>query len=124
MGTPSSREMTEPQSLPCAVPLVAQAPRQLSGRGGDSAVLPAGLAGGPGEPELGNVWLRSMRPGERIYVRRSDETLAIFTVTAVRTYARSQFPTARVCGPAPDAELAWSPMAARPATPAAATSAK
>ena len=54
-----------------------------------------------------------MRPGERIYVRRSDGTLAIFTVRAVRTYARSQFPAALVYGPVPDAELAWSPVAAR-----------
>ena len=46
-----------------------------------------------------------MRPGERIYVRRSDGTLAIFTVTAVRTYAKARFPTATVYGPVPDAEL-------------------
>jgi hypothetical protein len=57
--------------------------------------------------------LRSMRPGKRIYVRRSDGTLAIFTVRAVRTYARSQFPAALVYGRVPDAELAWSPVAAR-----------
>ena len=47
--------------------------------------------------------LRSMRPGKRIYVRRSDGTLAIFTVTAVRTYAKARFPTATVYGPVPDA---------------------
>jgi len=50
-------------------------------------------------------WLRHMRPGERIYVRRADGTLAIFTVTAVRTYAKARFPTALVYGPVPDAEL-------------------
>jgi hypothetical protein len=50
-------------------------------------------------------WLRSMHRGERIYVRRADGTLAVFTVTAVRIYAKAQFPTATVYGPVPDAEL-------------------
>jgi sortase (surface protein transpeptidase) len=50
-------------------------------------------------------WLRTMRPGERIYVKRADGTLAVFTVTGVRTYPKDQFPTAAVYGPAPDAEL-------------------
>lgn len=50
-------------------------------------------------------WLRSMHPGQRIYVRRADGTLAVFKVTAVRIYAKTQFPTAMVYGPVPDAEL-------------------
>ena len=50
-------------------------------------------------------WLKKMRPGERIYVRRADGTLAVFTVTAVRIYTKSKFPTAMVYGPVPDAEL-------------------
>jgi LPXTG-site transpeptidase (sortase) family protein len=50
-------------------------------------------------------WLRKMHRGERIYVRRADGTLAVFTVTAVRIYAKAQFPTAAVYGPVPDAEL-------------------
>jgi sortase (surface protein transpeptidase) len=50
-------------------------------------------------------WLRAVRPGERIYVRRADGTLAVFTVTAVQTYAKDAFPTAAVYGPVPDAEL-------------------
>ena len=50
-------------------------------------------------------WLRTMRRGERIYVQRADGTLAVFTVTAVRTYAKARFPTATVYGPVPDAEL-------------------
>ena len=50
-------------------------------------------------------WLRKMRPGERIYVRRADGTLAVFTVTAVRIYTKRSFPTAMVYGPVPDAEL-------------------
>ena len=50
-------------------------------------------------------WLRTVRPGERIYVRRADGTLAVFTVTAVQMYAKAHFPTATVYGPVPDAEL-------------------
>jgi Sortase domain len=50
-------------------------------------------------------WLRTMRPGERVYVRRTDGTLAVFTVTRVRMYAKDDFPTAAVYGPVPDAEL-------------------
>jgi Sortase domain len=50
-------------------------------------------------------WLRSLRPGDRVYVKRADGTLAVFTVTSVRTYAKDQFPTAAVYGPVPDAEL-------------------
>ena len=50
-------------------------------------------------------WLKKMRVGERIYVRRADGTLAVFTVTAVRVYTKSSFPTAMVYGPVPDAEL-------------------
>ncbi|HEV2932545.1 MAG TPA: class F sortase [Streptosporangiaceae bacterium] len=50
-------------------------------------------------------WLRTMRPGERIYVGRADGTLAVFTVTSVRMYPKDEFPTAAVYGPVPDAEL-------------------
>jgi LPXTG-site transpeptidase (sortase) family protein len=50
-------------------------------------------------------WLKNMRRGERIYVRRADGTLAVFTVTAVQIYTKNHFPTAMVYGPVPDAEL-------------------
>jgi Sortase domain len=50
-------------------------------------------------------WLRTMRPGERIYVKRADGTMAVFTVTGVRMYPKNKFPTAAVYGPVPDAEL-------------------
>ena len=50
-------------------------------------------------------WLRTMRPGEHVYVGRADGTTAVFTVTSVRMYAKDQFPTAAVYGPVPDAEL-------------------
>jgi hypothetical protein len=49
--------------------------------------------------------LRLLKPGERVYVRRADGTLAIFAVTAVQTYPKSAFPTALVYGPAPDPAL-------------------
>jgi len=50
-------------------------------------------------------WLRTLRPGERVYVGRADGTMAVFTVTAVRTYPKDRFPTAAVYGSVPDAEL-------------------
>jgi hypothetical protein len=49
--------------------------------------------------------LALLRPPERVYVRRADGTLAVFQVTAVRTYPKDRFPTAAVYGPVPDAQL-------------------
>lgn len=49
--------------------------------------------------------LASLRPGDRAYVRRTDGTLAVFRVTAVRLYAKDRFPTAAVYGPAPGPQL-------------------
>jgi LPXTG-site transpeptidase (sortase) family protein len=49
--------------------------------------------------------LSQLRPGDRVYVRRADGTLAAFRVTAVQSYAKNQFPTQAVYGPTPDAEL-------------------
>ena len=49
--------------------------------------------------------LSSLRPGDRVYVRRADGTLAVFRVTAVREFGKDSFPTAAVYGPTPDAEL-------------------
>jgi sortase (surface protein transpeptidase) len=49
--------------------------------------------------------LRSLRPGDRAYVRRADGTLAVFGVTAVRLYPKDRFPTAAVYGPAAGAQL-------------------
>jgi sortase (surface protein transpeptidase) len=49
--------------------------------------------------------LSRLRPGEHVYVRRSDGTLAVFRVTAVQSYAKDRFPTLAVYGPTPDAEL-------------------
>ena len=49
--------------------------------------------------------LGRLRPGERVYVRRADGTLAVFRVDSVRWYLKSRFPTAAVYGPTPDPEL-------------------
>jgi len=49
--------------------------------------------------------LSQLRPGDHVYVRRADGTLAVFRVTAVRSYAKNQFPTQAVYGATPDAEL-------------------
>jgi len=49
--------------------------------------------------------LRLLRPGDLVYVRRSDGTLAVFRVYAEHMYPKNHFPTERVYGPTPDAEL-------------------
>ena len=49
--------------------------------------------------------LSSLRPGDRVYVRRADGTLAVFQVTVVRQFAKDSFPTSAVYGAIPDAEL-------------------
>jgi LPXTG-site transpeptidase (sortase) family protein len=49
--------------------------------------------------------LSSLRPGDRVYVRRADGTLAAFRVTVVRQYLKDDFPTSVVYGAVPDAEL-------------------
>jgi len=50
-------------------------------------------------------WLRTLHPGDRVYVGRANGTMAVFTVTAVQKFAKDQFPTASVYGRVPDAEL-------------------
>jgi sortase (surface protein transpeptidase) len=49
--------------------------------------------------------LRLLHRGSQVYVRRADGTLAVFQVTSVRSYLKSQFPTLAVYGPVPDPEL-------------------
>ena len=49
--------------------------------------------------------LRLLRPGNLVYVRRSDGTLAVFRVYAEHMYVKTRFPTQQVYGPEPDAEL-------------------
>jgi sortase (surface protein transpeptidase) len=49
--------------------------------------------------------LSLLRPGDRVYVRRADGTLAVFLVTAVRQFPKDSFPTSAVYGPTPDPEV-------------------
>jgi Sortase domain len=49
--------------------------------------------------------LRLLHPGNRVYVRRADGTLAVFRVTAVHLYPKARFPAAAVYGAAPNAQL-------------------
>jgi hypothetical protein len=49
--------------------------------------------------------LRLMHPGQRVYVRRANGSLAVFEVTAVHSYLKTRFPTEAVYGPQPDAQL-------------------
>jgi sortase (surface protein transpeptidase) len=49
--------------------------------------------------------LRLLRPGNQVYVRRANGSLAVFEVTAVHSYLKTRFPTVAVYGPVPDAEL-------------------
>ena len=49
--------------------------------------------------------LRLLRPGNLVYVRRADGTLAVFRVYAEHMYVKTHFPTQQVYGPEPDAEL-------------------
>ena len=49
--------------------------------------------------------LRLMQKGEKIYVRRTNGSVAVFRVTAKHMYLKARFPTADVYGPAPTAQL-------------------
>ena len=49
--------------------------------------------------------LAELRPGNDVYVKRADGTTAEFRVTSIQTYLKDQFPTEKVYGPTPDAEL-------------------
>jgi sortase (surface protein transpeptidase) len=49
--------------------------------------------------------LSVLRPGDKVYIKRSDGTLVEFRVTAVQRYLKDHFPTREVYGPTPDAEL-------------------
>jgi LPXTG-site transpeptidase (sortase) family protein len=49
--------------------------------------------------------LSALHPGDLVYVRRTDGSLATFRVTQLKQYAKDTFPSADVYGPVPDAEL-------------------
>jgi hypothetical protein len=71
------------------------------------AIGPAVIAGHIDSYQGPGIFFRlsELRPGDRVYVRRADGTIALFRVTAVRSYAKDHFPTLAVYGPTPDAEL-------------------
>lgn len=49
--------------------------------------------------------LHLLHAGDLVYVRRADRSLAVFRVYAVRTFAKTRFPTPAVYGPTVDPEL-------------------
>jgi LPXTG-site transpeptidase (sortase) family protein len=49
--------------------------------------------------------LKMLQPGDAVYVKRADDSVAVFRVTGVQQYEKAQFPTDSVYGPVPDAEL-------------------
>jgi sortase (surface protein transpeptidase) len=49
--------------------------------------------------------LQEMKAGERIYIRRTNRTVAVFRVTGKHTFLKSHFPTQDVYGPTPTAQL-------------------
>ena len=51
------------------------------------------------------IRLRELKPGNLIYVQRRHASMAVFRVTAVHTFLKTDFPTSAVYGPVPDAQL-------------------
>ena len=51
------------------------------------------------------VRLRLLRPGNRVYVRRADGSVAVFKVTSLHLYPKARFPAAAVYGPVPEPQL-------------------
>jgi sortase (surface protein transpeptidase) len=49
--------------------------------------------------------LDALRPGDRIYVRRADGTLAVFAVQSRHRYAKDRFPARTIYGPTAGAQL-------------------
>jgi LPXTG-site transpeptidase (sortase) family protein len=49
--------------------------------------------------------LKELKPGDKVYVPRSDGVTATFTVTGVERYPKNAFPTQKVHGPTPDRAL-------------------
>jgi sortase (surface protein transpeptidase) len=49
--------------------------------------------------------LSELRSGDDVFIKRADGTTAEFRVTSIQTYLKDQFPTDKVYGPTPDAEL-------------------
>ena len=49
--------------------------------------------------------LNKMKPGEQVTVTREDGKNAVFTVTAIRSFEKTEFPTQLVYGKTPDSQL-------------------
>jgi hypothetical protein len=49
--------------------------------------------------------LKELRPGDRVFVPRSDGQTVTFAVTDVERYPKNAFPTQQVHGPTPDRAL-------------------
>ena len=49
--------------------------------------------------------LPELKAGNDVFVKRADGTTAEFRVTEIQTYPKDKFPTDRVYGPTPDAQL-------------------
>jgi LPXTG-site transpeptidase (sortase) family protein len=49
--------------------------------------------------------LKELKPGDKVYVPRSDGVTVTFTVTGVERYPKNAFPTQKVHGPTPDRAL-------------------
>lgn len=89
------------------VPSTAAVAGWYTGGPRPGAIGPAVIAGhidsraGPG------VFFRlgELHPGDRVYIRRADGTLAVFRVASVQVYPKDRFPSLAVYGPTPDAEL-------------------
>jgi len=120
-----------PESQPVAVSipkLGVRSPLDDLGRDGDGAMeVPKNPAragwfsGGPSPGALGPAviaghvtWngpravfhrLSTMRPGDQVAVTRKDGKIAVFTVTRVARFSKSQFPSRAVYGPIDHAGL-------------------
>ena len=71
------------------------------------AVIAGHVDGPSGSAEVDGVFyhLRNLTPGEKIFVKRADGSLAVFTITQVSQYPKTGFPTRAVYGPPPHAQL-------------------
>jgi hypothetical protein len=49
--------------------------------------------------------LGALRPGDTVSITRADRTVAVFRIDGVNKYAKSAFPTLKVYGNTPDAQL-------------------
>jgi sortase (surface protein transpeptidase) len=89
------------------VPSTTSAAGWYTGSPRPGAVGPAVILGHIDSYQGPGVFFRLvvLRPGDPVYIRRSDGSTAEFRVTSVRSYLKDHFPTQAVYGPTPDAEL-------------------